>query len=159
MSSAYLRLLIFLPAVLIPSCASSRLTFLKMYSVSKLNKQGDNIQPWCIPFPIWNQSIVPYLVLPVASWPAYRFLRRWVRWSGIPISLRIFQFVVIYTVLSNLSSILRNNCCNQYICHHFLYIYMPAQKFCENILRVFKQNIHIILYLFSFPFLGLLYSW
>ena len=37
-------------------------------------------------------------VLTVASWPAYRFLRRQVRWSGIPISWRIFQFVVIYTV-------------------------------------------------------------
>ena len=34
----------------------------------------------------------------IASWPAYRFLRRQVRWSGIPISLRIFQFVVIHTV-------------------------------------------------------------
>ena len=27
----------------------------------------------------------------VASWPAYRFLRRQVRWSNIPISLRIFH--------------------------------------------------------------------
>ena len=36
--------------------------------------------------------------LTVASSPAYRFLRRQVRWSGIPISLRIFQFVVIHTV-------------------------------------------------------------
>ena len=34
----------------------------------------------------------------VVSWPAYRFLRRQVRWSGIPISSRIFQFVVIHTV-------------------------------------------------------------
>ena len=42
-------------------------------------------------FPIWNQSIVPYLVLTVASWPAYRFLRRRVRWFGVPISLRIFH--------------------------------------------------------------------
>ena len=33
-----------------------------------------------------------------ASWPAYRFLRRQVRWSGIPISLKIFQFVVTHTV-------------------------------------------------------------
>ena len=31
-----------------------------MYSVYKLNKQGDNIQPWCTPFPIWNQSVVPF---------------------------------------------------------------------------------------------------
>ena len=27
-----------------------------MYSAYKLNKQGDNTQPWCTPFPIWNQS-------------------------------------------------------------------------------------------------------
>ena len=27
----------------------------------------------------------------IASWPAYRFLRKQVRWSGIPISLRIFH--------------------------------------------------------------------
>ena len=31
-------------------------------------------QPWRIPFPIWNKSIVPRLVLTVASWPAYRWL-------------------------------------------------------------------------------------
>ena len=57
----------------------------------KLNKQGDNIQPWCTPFPNWSQSVVSCPVLPIASWPAYRFLRRQVRWSGIPISLRIFH--------------------------------------------------------------------
>ena len=69
-----------------------------MYSAYKLSKQGDNIQPWHTPFPIWNQSIVSCLVLSVASWPAYRFHRRQVRWSGIPITLRISQFVVIHTV-------------------------------------------------------------
>ena len=63
-----------------------------------LNKQGDSIQPWFTYFPIWNQSIVPCPILTVASWPAYRFLRRQVRWSVIPISLRIFQFVVIHKV-------------------------------------------------------------
>ena len=89
-SSAYLRLLIFLLAILIPACTSSSPTFLMMYSVCKLNKQGDNIQPWCIPFLIWNWSVVPSPVLTVASWPAYRFLKRQVRWSGIPISFRIF---------------------------------------------------------------------
>ena len=46
---------------------------------------------WCTSFPIWNKFIVPCLVLTVASWPAYRFLRRQVRWSGIPISFRIFH--------------------------------------------------------------------
>ena len=63
-----------------------------------LNKQIDNIQPWCTPFPIWNQSVVACPVLTVASWPAYRFLKRQVRWSGIPILWKIFQFVVIHTV-------------------------------------------------------------
>ena len=90
-SSAYLRLLIFLPAILIPACASSSPAFLVMYSTYKLNKQGDNIQPWHTPFPIWNQSVVPCPILTAASWPAYRFLKRQVRWSGIPISFRIFH--------------------------------------------------------------------
>ena len=51
-SSAYLRLLIFLLAILIPACASSSLAFCVMCSAYKLNKQGDNIQPWCPPFPL-----------------------------------------------------------------------------------------------------------
>ena len=91
MSSAYLRLLIFLLAILIPACASSSPMFLMMYSVYKLNKQGDNIQPWNTSFPIWNQSVIPCPVPAVASWPAYRILRRQVRWSGIPISWRNFH--------------------------------------------------------------------
>ena len=89
-SSAYLRLLIFLPATLVPACASSSLTVYMMYSAYKLNKQGDNIQPWHTPFPFWKQSIVSCQFLIVPSWPAYRFLRRQVRWSGISISLIIF---------------------------------------------------------------------
>ena len=55
-SSAYLRLLIFLPAILIPVCAFSSPVCIMMYSAYKLNKQGDHIQPWSTPFPIWNQS-------------------------------------------------------------------------------------------------------
>ena len=39
-SSAYLRLLISLPAILIPACVSSSPAFLMMYSTYKLNKQG-----------------------------------------------------------------------------------------------------------------------
>ena len=54
-SSAYQRWLIFLPGILIPACASSSPAFLMMYSAYKLNKQGDNIQPWRSPFPLWNQ--------------------------------------------------------------------------------------------------------
>ena len=90
-SSAHLRLLTFLLAILIPACASSSPVFLMMSSAYKLNKQGDNIQPWHTPFLIWSQSVVPCPVQTVASWPACRFLRRQVRWSGNPISFRLFH--------------------------------------------------------------------
>ena len=46
-SSAYLRLLIFPPTILIPACASS----------------SPALQPWHTPFLIWNQSVVPCPVL------------------------------------------------------------------------------------------------
>ena len=89
-SSAYLKLLIFLLTILIPACASSSPAF----------KQGDYIQPWRTPFLTWNQFIFPCPFLTVASWPAYRFVRRQVRWSAIP-NLKDFpQFVVIHTVKS-----------------------------------------------------------
>ena len=90
-SSAYLRWLLFLLAILVSVCPSSNPTFHVMYSASKLYKQGGSVQPWCTPFPIWNQSVVPCPVLTVASWPAYRFLKRQFRWSGISISFRIFH--------------------------------------------------------------------
>ena len=68
-SSAYLRLL-FLPAVLIPACGSSSMTFHMMCSTYKLNKLGNNIQPWCTPCPILNQFVVACLALTVVSCPA-----------------------------------------------------------------------------------------
>ena len=43
-SSLYVRLLMFLPAILIPASDSPSLAFRMMHSVYKLNKQGDNIQ-------------------------------------------------------------------------------------------------------------------
>ena len=51
-SSAYLKLLMFPPAILIAAHASSSLAFCLMYSAYKLNKQGDSTQPWCTPFPL-----------------------------------------------------------------------------------------------------------
>ena len=64
-ASVYLRLLMFLPAILIPAFTSFSPAFLVMYSRYKLYKQGDNIQPWRTPFPIWNQSVVSGPVLTV----------------------------------------------------------------------------------------------
>ena len=51
------------PGNLDSSLCSSSPAFLMTYSAYKLNKQGDNIQPWQTPFPIWNQSVVPCPVL------------------------------------------------------------------------------------------------
>ena len=68
----------------------------------KLHEQGDNIQPWCTPFSIWSQSVVPCPVLTVVFWPAYRYLRRQVRWSSIPISLRIFHSLLCSAQLATL---------------------------------------------------------
>ena len=61
--SACLRLLIFLPATLILACDSSSSVFRMMYTVQKLNKQGDNIQPCHTSFPILKLSVVPLVVL------------------------------------------------------------------------------------------------
>ena len=91
-SSACLRLLIFLLEISILASASSRLAFSMMYSAYKLNKQGDNVQPWRTPFPIWNQSIVPCPVLTVASSHAYRFLRE----AGQVVFPSLSEFSTIY---------------------------------------------------------------
>ena len=84
--------------------ASSSPALLMMYSAHKLNKQGGNIQPWHTPFPIWNQSVFPCAALTVASRPAYRFLKRQVRWSGIPISFRISHSLLWSTRVSYTST-------------------------------------------------------
>ena len=62
-SCAYLKFLIFLPAIFILACDASSSAFHMMFSAYKLNKQGDNIHPCYTPFSIWNQSVVPCPVL------------------------------------------------------------------------------------------------
>ena len=49
-------------------------------------------------FQFWNQSVIPCPVLTVTSWPAYRFLKRQVRWSDIPNFRNFPQIIVIHTV-------------------------------------------------------------
>ena len=97
-SSAYLRLLIFSPTILIPAYVSSSLAFHMMHSACKLNKQGDNIQPWRTPFPMRNQSVISCPVLSVPSCPADRFLKRQVRWSGI--DNKIWYIYSAYCILN-----------------------------------------------------------
>ena len=88
--SAYLRLLMSLASILILACNSSGLAFLMMCSAYRLNKQGDPRQPCYTPFSILHQSVFPYSIL-TCFLTCYSFLRRQIRWSSIPISLRAFH--------------------------------------------------------------------
>ena len=65
-SSEYLRLLIFLPVIMMLVSDSLSLAFHKMYSAYKLSRLKI-IQPCHTPFPVLNQSVVLCLVLTVAS--------------------------------------------------------------------------------------------
>ena len=98
-SSAHLRLLIFPLAILILACASSSPAFHMMYSANKLNKHGDNIQPWRTPFPMWNQSVVPCLVLTCCFLTSIQISQEvdMVVWYS-HLFKNFPQFVVIHTV-------------------------------------------------------------
>ena len=82
----------------------------------------------------------------IASWPAYRFLRRQARWSGIPISWRIFQFV-IHTV-KDFSIV------NEAEVDDFSRILLPVEignlisgssAFSESSLNIWKFMVHVLL--------------
>ena len=105
-----------------------------MSSAYKLNKQGDNIQPWHTPFPIWNQSVVPCPVLTVASWPAHRFLKRQVRWSGIPISFRIFHSLLWSTQSKANPHYILHNLSSPHL-HHLLPRLMLQSTHCFSLLQ------------------------
>ena len=150
-SSAYLRLLIFLLAMLISACDSTSTAFHMMYSAYMLNMQDDSIQPWHTPFPIWNQSVVPCPYLTVISLPVCRFLRRQARWSGISVSLKIFQFVVIQTVKG--FSVVNKTEVDAFL-EFSWFFYDPmvvgnlmscSSAFSKSILNIWKFSVHILL--------------
>ena len=116
----------------------------------KLNNQGDYIQPWHIPFPIWNKSVVPCLVLTIASWAAYKVSRRQVRWPGIPISFNDFpQFVVIYTFKSfsvvNEAHVFLEFSCFFYDPMDVGNLIFGSSAFCKSSLYIWKFSFHILL--------------
>ena len=95
-------------------------------------------QPWRTPSPIWNQSVVPCPVWTVASWPAYSFLKRQVRWSGIPISWRIFQFVVICSVFLKFF-------CFSYDPKDVKNLISGSSAFSKSSLNIWKFLVHVLL--------------
>ena len=151
-SYANMRLLILLLAISIPSWDSSSPAFHMTYSAYKLNKQGYNIQPWHVPFSILSQSIVPCKFLTVASWPAYRFLRRQVRWSGISHLFKNFPwFVVTHTVKEfNIVNEAGVNVSLEFPC--FFYdptdvhnLISGSSAFCQFSLYIWKFSVHSLL--------------
>ena len=59
--------------------------------------QGDNIQPWCTPFPIWNQSVVPCPVLLLPDLHA-GFSRGRPGGLVFPSLSEFSKFIVIHTI-------------------------------------------------------------
>ena len=100
--------------------------------------------------PTWNQSIIPCLVLTVASWPAYRFLRRQVRWPGTLISLRIFHSLLWSTQWKNFSVVNEAEVFLKFSC--FLYdtvdvgnLISSSSAFSKSSLYVWKFSVQVLL--------------
>ena len=75
-----------------------------------------------------------------------RFLRRQVRWSGIPISWRILQFVVIHTV----KDFGRSRCFSGILLFFFLWstrcwnLISGSSAFSKSNLNIWKFSVHIL---------------
>ena len=102
-------------------------------------------------FPNLEPVRCPCLVLTVASWLAHRFLRKQVRWSGIPISLRNFQFVVIHIVKS--FGVVNKAEIDVFLeLSYFLYdpsdvgnLIFGSSAFSKSSLNIWKFSVHILL--------------
>ena len=75
----------------------------------------------------------------ITSWPAYRFLRRQLKLSGILISLRIFQFVVIHTVKGY--SIVNKAEVFLELCN----LISGSSAFSKSSLDIWKFSVHVLL--------------
>ena len=128
-SSAYLRLLIFFPTILTPAYPVQHFTWctLHMSKISKVQK-----------------TALMY------SLSAYRLLRRKLRWSGIPISLKIFHSLLLSTESKALSWSVK-----QYMfCWKSLAFCDPmdvgnlisgSSAFSKSSLNIWKFSVHILL--------------
>ena len=102
-SSAYLRLLIFLPEIWIPVCDSSSPVFCMMYSAYKLNKQGDRYTALKHSFPNFEPTLCSISSSNCCFLTCIQVSQEAVRWCGIPISLRILYSLFWSTQLKALA--------------------------------------------------------
>ena len=89
-SSAYLRLVIFVPPNFTPPLKPSRASLI-MSSEYMLKRFGDKIHPWRTSLPISNHSVSPPLVLTADCWFWYRLAINSTRWHGKPIFFIVVQ--------------------------------------------------------------------
>ena len=148
MSFAYLKLLIFLLAILIPACASSSPAFHVIYSAYKLNKQGDNIQPCCTPFPslepvhcFMSSSNCSFLTCIQISQEAGQVV-----WYSHLLK-NFSQFVVIHTVkgfsIVNEADVFLEFSCFSYDLTHVDNLISGSSAFSKSILNIQKFTVHV----------------
>ena len=91
-------------------------------------------------------------VLIVASWPAYRFHRRQVRWSGIPISLRIFHSLLWFSQRLYCSQWSRSRCLKQEMEFSWFFcdptcvgnLISDSSAFSKSNLNIWKFLVHVL---------------
>ena len=120
-----------------------------MYSAYKLNKQSDNILPWCIPFPIWNQPVV---LCPVLLHPDLHTDFSRGRWGGLVLHLfqNFPQFIVIHIVKgfeivnkAEIDGFQELSCF--FIIRQMLVIWYLVSVFSKTSLNIWKFTVHISL--------------
>src|SRR6218665_618818 len=85
-SSAYRKLFIIRPLIVIPIQLSASADSLITFSEQPLNDSGDIRQPCLTPFPILNHSVVSLSMRTAACWLSYRLLNTFTTWLSTPIS-------------------------------------------------------------------------
>ena len=84
-----------------------------------------------------------------ASWPAYRFLRRQVRWSGIPTSCNFPEFVVVHTIkgfgIVNKADVFLELACFFDDPTDVGYLISGSSAFSKSSLKIWNFRVHILL--------------
>ena len=100
-------------------------------------------------FPNLEPVVVSCPVLTVASYPAYRFVRRQVRWSDIPISFRIFPQFGVHTVkgfgVVNEADVFLEFSCFSYDPMDVGTLISGSSAFSKSSLNIWKFTVHILL--------------
>ena len=121
-----------------------------MYSACKLNKQGDNMQPWCTPFPIWkgvhcsmSSSNCCFLTCIQISQEAGKVVWYFHHFKNFP------QFVVIHTVkrfgIVNKVDIFLELSCFFYDSMDDGNLISSSSAFSKTSLNIWKFMVHVLL--------------